>query len=86
MTDTPRCDAAENKEAWRDPNQWVTELQVAWDLARQLERELAAMRMLAAEPHYIGKVKEALGPLSLWDPAGLEAEIAARVKLAMKGH
>jgi hypothetical protein len=60
---TPRCDEAENKEAWRDPNQWVTELSVAWELARTLERELAeakdaarfdAIRTKAAEAAVAG--------------------------------
>ena len=44
--ETPECDAEENKEAWRDPNQWVTELGVSWGKARSLEQRLAAAVMV----------------------------------------
>lgn len=37
--ETPECDEAENKEAWRQPDTWITELSVAWNLARRLERQ-----------------------------------------------
>ena len=65
MSDTPRCDAAENTEAWRDPNQWVTELSVAWGLARTLERELAARPDVA-------KMERLIDWLDNFHPAMLE--------------
>ena len=42
---TPECDTEENKEAWRDPNQWVTELSVSWGKARSLEQQRDAAVM-----------------------------------------
>ena len=37
--------------------------------------EEMALRELAAKPHYLPQVAAALGPMSLWSRAGLEAEI-----------
>lgn len=36
------------------------------------EQEEMALRYLAANPHCIGKVQEALGPMSLWSANGLQ--------------
>jgi len=38
---TPVCDNAENKQAWRSPNTWITELEISWRLSRSLEQRLA---------------------------------------------
>jgi len=60
-------------------------------LSRQLERELAAaqkeleaMRFAAAYPMAIGRVRDELGPLSLWTQTGLEAEIQRRLSAAQE--
>lgn len=42
--------------------------------------EEMALRELAANPHYISKVSEVLGPLSLWSKDGLEREIRKAVE------
>jgi hypothetical protein len=42
--------------------------------------EEMALRELAAKPHYISKVSDALGPLSLWSKDGLEREIRRAVE------
>lgn len=39
------------------------------------KEEEMALRELAAKPHYISKVSDVLGPLSLWSKSGMEAEI-----------
>ena len=44
------------------------------------EQEEMALRELAAKPHYLPQVAAALGPLSLWSKAGIEAEIRRTVK------
>ena len=44
------------------------------------EQEEMALRELAAKPHYLPKVAVALGPLSLWSKAGIEAEIRRAVE------
>lgn len=64
--------------------QWGDQVElVPADLARELERENHHLRLLAAEPHYIEKVKQVMGPLSLWDKPGLDAHVDARVKAAL---
>jgi hypothetical protein len=42
--------------------------------------EEMALRELAAKPHYISKVSDALGPLSLWSRDGLKLEIRKAVE------
>ena len=42
--------------------------------------EEMALRELAAKPHYISKVSDALGPLSLWSRDGLMREIQKAVE------
>lgn len=49
----------------------------------ELEKELAGMRILAAEPHSIQKVKNLLGPLSLWSQSGLETYVSEKVQAAL---
>lgn len=44
------------------------------------EQEEMALRELAAKPHYLPQVSAALGPLSLWSKAGIEAEIRRAVE------
>ena len=44
------------------------------------EQEEMALRELAAKPHYLPQVAAALGPLSLWSKAGMEAEIRRAVE------
>lgn len=44
------------------------------------KEEEMALRELAAKPHYISKVSDVLGPLSLWSKSGLEAEIRKAVE------
>ena len=44
------------------------------------EQEEMALRELAAKPHYLPQVAAALGPLSLWSKAGIEAEIRRAVE------
>ena len=44
------------------------------------EQEEIALRELAAKPHYLPQVAAALGPLSLWSKAGMEAEISRAVE------
>ena len=44
------------------------------------KEEEMALRELAAKPHYISKVSEALGPLSLWSKSGMETEIRKAVE------
>ena len=48
-----------------------------------LEKELDAMRFLAANPHAIQKVKDELGPLSLWSQSGLEAHVKRQIDAAL---
>ena len=43
-------------------------------------QEEMALRELAAKPHYLPQVAAALGPLSLWSKAGMEAEISRAVE------
>lgn len=43
-------------------------------------QEEMALRELAAKPHYLPQVAAALGPLSLWSKAGIEAEISRAVE------
>ena len=43
-------------------------------------QEEMALRELAAKPHYLPQVAAALGPLSLWSRAGIEAEINRAVE------
>ena len=50
-----------------------------------LLKELDALRLLAAEPHYIDKVKAAMGPLSLWSADALEREIQRRIIESKRG-
>ena len=42
--------------------------------------EEMALRELAAKPHYISKVSDALGTLSLWSRDGLKLEIRKAVE------
>ena len=42
--------------------------------------EEMALRELAAKPHHISKVSDALGPLSLWSRDGLKLEIRKAVE------
>ena len=44
------------------------------------EQEEMALRELAAKPHYLPQVSAALGPLSLWSKAGIEAKIRRAVE------
>lgn len=44
------------------------------------KEEEMALRELAAKPHYISKVSDVLGPLSLWSKSGLEEEIRKAVE------
>lgn len=47
------------------------------------EKELAGLRVLAAEPHAIQKVRDTLGPLSLWSQEGMERHVAEKIKEAL---
>jgi len=44
------------------------------------KEEEMALRELAAKPHYISRVAEELGPMSLWSKDGLEKEIRKAVE------
>ena len=44
------------------------------------KEEEMALRELAAKPHYISRVAEELGTLSLWSKDGLEKEIRKAVE------
>jgi len=44
------------------------------------EQEEMALRELAAKPHTLPQVSAALGPLSLWSKAGIEAKIRRAVE------
>ena len=44
------------------------------------KEEEMALRELAAKPHYISKVSDVLGPLSLWSKDAFEAEIRKAVE------
>lgn len=56
------------------------------DRAEKAEQALEAMRLLAAEPHYIDKVRQALGPLSLWDKQSLDAMVERKFEEALKAN
>ena len=87
------------KGAWCDDTLWTwapTDMVLASDfdalLAErdflhahnaQLENELAAMREIAANGLAIQKVRDALGPLSLWTKSGFEAEVKRRISAAL---
>jgi hypothetical protein len=45
----------------------------------ETERELEGIREIAANPLALQKVRDALGPLSLWSKSGLEAHIKAEL-------
>lgn len=42
--------------------------------------EEMALRELAAKPHYIAKVQDVLGPLSLWSSQGLQDHVRKAVE------
>ena len=44
------------------------------------EQEEMALRELAAKPHYIAKVQDVLGPLSLWSSQGLQDYVRKAVE------
>jgi len=44
------------------------------------EQEEMALRELAAKPHYIAKVQDVLGPLSLWSSQGLQDHVRKAVE------
>lgn len=44
------------------------------------EQEEMALRELAAKPHYIAKVQDVLGPLSLWSSQGLQDHVRKAVQ------
>lgn len=53
------------------------------DRAEAAEKELAGLRVLAAEPHAIQRVRDTLGPLSLWSQNSLEHHVAEKIKEAL---